>query len=55
MTEGLTTLIVPIRMFGGVALFETIEEMNLAVIPIMAMREQDWKRRASWNVAPRAP
>lgn len=51
----LTTLIVPIRMFGGVALLLTIEAMNLAVMPVMAMREQHWKRRASWKVAPRAP
>jgi hypothetical protein len=51
----LTTLIIPTRRFGGVALFETIRLMNLAVMPIMAMREQAWKRRASWKVAPRAP
>lgn len=46
---------VPIRRFGGVALAEMIEEMNLAVIPIMAIREMLWKRRAIWKVAPRAP
>lgn len=51
----LTTLIVPIRRFGGVALAAMIEEMNLAVIPIMAIREMLWKRRAIWKVAPRAP
>lgn len=52
---GLTTLIVPIRMFGGVALLFIITLMNLAVMPIMAIREQAWKRRDSWKVAPRAP
>jgi hypothetical protein len=36
----LTTLIVPITMFGGVAFAETITEMNLAVMPIMAIKEQ---------------
>lgn len=51
----LTTLIVPIRMFGGVALLFIITLMNLAVMPIMAIREQTWKRRDSWKVAPRAP
>lgn len=43
------------RIFGGVALFETMEEMNLAVMPIIAISEQNWKSRASFNVAPRAP
>jgi hypothetical protein len=42
-------------MFGGVALFETIDAMNLAVMPIMAISETAWNSRASWNVAPRAP
>lgn len=52
---GRTTLIVPMRMFGGVALLLIITLMNLAVMPMMAMREQAWKSRASWKVAPRAP
>lgn len=55
MTIGLTTLMVPIRMFGGVASLLTIDEMNLAVIPMIAMSEHVWKMRASWKVAPRAP
>lgn len=52
---GLTTLIVPIRMSGGVALLFIITLMNLPTMPIMAIREQAWKRRESWKVAPRAP
>jgi hypothetical protein len=40
-----TTLIVPITMFGGVAFVETMTEMKFAVMPIMAIREQAWKRR----------
>ena len=36
---GLTTLIIPIRMFGGVALLFIITLMNFAVMPIMAIRE----------------
>lgn len=57
MTERrlLTTLIIPIRIVGGTALLEMMDEINLAVMPIIAMREQVWKRRASWKVAPRAP
>lgn len=51
----LTTLIVPIRMFGGVASLLTIDEMKLAVMPMIAMSEHIWKMRASWKVAPRAP
>jgi hypothetical protein len=51
----LTTLMVPIRMFGGVASLLTIEEMNLAVMPMIAMSEHIWNMRASWKVAPRAP
>lgn len=54
-TLALTTLIIPIRMFGGVALLFIITLMNLAVMPMMAIREQAWKRRDSWKVAPRAP
>jgi hypothetical protein len=42
-------------MFGGVALLFIITLMNLAVMPIMAIREQAWKRRDIWKVAPRAP
>ena len=42
-------------MFGGVALLFIITLMNFAVMPIMAIREQVWKRRDSWKVAPRAP
>lgn len=53
--QGLTTLSVPMRRFGGVALAVMMVEMNLDVIPIMAIREIPWKRRASWKVAPKAP
>lgn len=37
------------------ALLFTITLMNFAVMPIMAIREQTWKRRDNWKVAPRAP
>lgn len=43
------------RIFGGVALFEMIDAINLAVIPITAMSETAWNSLASWKVAPRAP
>lgn len=52
---GLTIEIVPIKIFGGVASFETISAMKFAVIPIMAINEQDSKRRERWKVIPRAP
>jgi len=43
------------RIFGGVALLEIMDEMNLDVMPITGMSETTWNSRASWNVAPRAP
>lgn len=55
MGVGLTTLMVPMIMFGAVSSLLTIDEMNLAVMPMMAISEHVWKMRASWKVAPRAP
>ena len=51
----LTTVIVPINTSGGVRLFDTISEIKLAVMPMIAMSEHAWKTRASWRAAPRAP
>lgn len=52
---GLTTLRVPIRTLGGTVFEETMSEMKLAVMPMMAMREMPWRARTTVKVAPRAP
>lgn len=43
----LTTLMTPMRMLGGVLSSLTMDEMKLAVMPMIAMSEHVWKMRAS--------
>jgi hypothetical protein len=51
----LTTLIVPMRTLGGTASAETISEIKLAVIPMIAMRETTCIPLVTMKVAPSAP
>ena len=54
-TEMHVTLNVPIRTFGGVVFVDTISEMKLAAIPIMAIRDAACRTRVTLKVVPKAP
>lgn len=53
--EGLTTLRVPTMTEGGAWFTDTISEMKLAVMPMMAMRDTACMPRTTVKVMPRAP